>query len=810
MTKNKPIYKDGWWSRVNPADAFSDARFMNWAETAFISDALKKGEKFYKVRASAYVGDDADAVIRAIDSFQPGKVVFETLGDGLENIIWVWDTGIADAVRHPDGDVSVNAIGTDREILNKISNIVKNNAKRRKSEGRVYVIVSSAGGPTFTPLGVAAVPLERDNYSKDVIDSYDYSIDDLNSVSPSGRLSIFDGSPGTGKCVAAGTEVMDARSGAITPIEHIVRSESDVLTYRGEQGVVPTRPSHWLSTGVKRCLELSTSAGRGITVTPEHPLMTVDGWKRADSIREGDYIASARHIPCGYYPERIPDDHIVLIASLLADGGYTHNHVSFTKSDKDIVDTVDSALRCVGGGLRQYKCHDSYEYRVFSEKVGRDTKIRMLLNSYGIGNEGARDKKIPEAILKAPEDQIARFIGVLWSCDGSIDGRGTIELGMSSENIVRRIQHLLLRVGIISNVKKKITKYKGEDYTSWRCTIVSTSRHDFINRIPLIGKIKDIADGLNLYENPNDDLIPLTQNLRQKLKLIFDRAVLSLGRNAVADTFEWKRPKGPYARDIIRSDRDHISRKTAIRLRSLVCDDILDHLLSLRWEKVASIHDAGDHSVFDLTVPKGNCFIANDLLAHNTFIIRGMISEVEDAMFVLVPPNMLDSLSSPSLIPALIEFKNNESSGPIVFVLEDSDNVLVPRGKENMSLISTLLNMSSGMLGSLLDIRVVATTNSPKRDIDPALMRDGRLSTHVTVGNLNPDHANRLLKKLTGKNKNVFDSDVPLAKVYKAARSLGWKPGATEGMVDSGIRIIEEGDTARIVPPRRRGHDPLS
>ena len=178
-----------------------------------------------------------------------------------------------------------------------------------------------------------------------------------------------------------------------------------------------------------------------------------------------------------------------------------------------------------------------------------------------------------------------------------------------------------------------------------------------------------------------------------------------------------------------------------------------------------------------------------------TYLVRAILDSCPDAMFVFVLPNMVDALASPSLIPLLIRRKNSGSnSGPIVFILEDGDNVLTPRGKDNLSLISTLLNMTSGILGSMLDIRVLATTNSPKTDIDPALMRTGRLSQHMTVGALSAEHAKTVFERLTGSEKG-FPKDAVTSKtlsdVYQLARGHGWTPPAAKV---TKVSNVEEGN----------------
>jgi hypothetical protein len=171
-----------------------------------------------------------------------------------------------------------------------------------------------------------------------------------------------------------------------------------------------------------------------------------------------------------------------------------------------------------------------------------------------------------------------------------------------------------------------------------------------------------------------------------------------------------------------------------------------------------------------------------------TFLIRAILNAVEEAMFVLVPPEMMSMLASPQLIPMLLRKKaGGGGGGPIIFILEDADNLLTPRDSKNLSLISSLLNFSSGMLGSMLDIRAIATTNSEKKDIDAALMRPGRLCRQVTVGALSEKQALGVVRRLLRSDKAMLpdemkgNNEITLAQAYRAARDGGWKPTGEVG-----------------------------
>lgn len=183
-----------------------------------------------------------------------------------------------------------------------------------------------------------------------------------------------------------------------------------------------------------------------------------------------------------------------------------------------------------------------------------------------------------------------------------------------------------------------------------------------------------------------------------------------------------------------------------------------------------------------------------------TFCIRSIISEIKNAFFIIIPPSMVSQIGNPNIIPVLLRLKDNDKYSymadeeilknaaankekddefhPIVFIIEDADECLVQRGTDNMSAISSILNLTSGILGDLLDIRIIATTNAKKTEIDPALLRDCRLSYHMEVGRLSYEEAEAVYRRLTGdenadfipKNPRDKEKGVTLAEVYRQAK----------------------------------------
>jgi hypothetical protein len=151
-----------------------------------------------------------------------------------------------------------------------------------------------------------------------------------------------------------------------------------------------------------------------------------------------------------------------------------------------------------------------------------------------------------------------------------------------------------------------------------------------------------------------------------------------------------------------------------------------------------------------------------------TYFIRGLLHDIKNARFVLVPSNLAEDLGGPTLIPALAKARvNMDPQEPLILIIEDADRCLGSRDTA-MDAISSILNASDGILGSSLNLRIICTTNAKYDKLDPALSRAGRLSLEVLVGELSHERALKIYRRLVGDpNLNLqLPEEVTLAQVY--------------------------------------------
>jgi hypothetical protein len=148
--------------------------------------------------------------------------------------------------------------------------------------------------------------------------------------------------------------------------------------------------------------------------------------------------------------------------------------------------------------------------------------------------------------------------------------------------------------------------------------------------------------------------------------------------------------------------------------------------------------------------------------------IKYLCSGVVSRKIVYIPVGLISSLTSPDMMPLLIENKD------IVLVIEDAEKALISRDESGRSdLVSTILNLTDGFLGQALNISVVATFNTAKEKIDEALLRKGRLKHCYEFGKLSKAQARKLAESLNLPTSKIDDS-MTLADVYHLEAETGY------------------------------------
>lgn len=148
-----------------------------------------------------------------------------------------------------------------------------------------------------------------------------------------------------------------------------------------------------------------------------------------------------------------------------------------------------------------------------------------------------------------------------------------------------------------------------------------------------------------------------------------------------------------------------------------------------------------------------------------TFYLRHLMGELmESHRFYFIPTATMSILSRPDFIGFWAEQRRIHTDRKFVVILEDSDAALMTRGTDNRDQVSALLNLTDGMLADFLRLQIICTINCSAADIDPALLRPGRLLSHRVFGRLDYAQAARLAESLGRKLPQT--RDYSLAEVF--------------------------------------------
>lgn len=158
-----------------------------------------------------------------------------------------------------------------------------------------------------------------------------------------------------------------------------------------------------------------------------------------------------------------------------------------------------------------------------------------------------------------------------------------------------------------------------------------------------------------------------------------------------------------------------------------------------------------------------------------TSYIRYLIASLKKQV-IFLPPNLTKEITNPGLISILIKNPNS------IFVIEDAENIIVDREKNGSSPVSTLLNISDGLLADCLNIQIICSFNTDISKIDPALMRKGRLIAKYEFKELEVGKAQELSNKLgytTKINKpmsltSIYNSDEKDFQQSKTGNPIGF------------------------------------
>lgn len=440
-------------------------------------------------------------------------------------------------------------------------------------------------------------------------------------------------------CLVGETELVDPLNGNISTIQDIVGSKKDwnTLTYNEEEKkFIISKAIDWLPQGKKEIFEVKTKDKHTLKLTKDHLVLTFDGWKEVRDLTKNDSLAISCKAPEIVGDNKLKDEEIKTVAYILGDGNFTNSNyaLGFSNIDKEIIEDFDSALEKLNCKLqrRSYKDFQVVKKRDLPAGSYR-SPAKELLKRMGLFGKKSPQKKIPTEIFHLSNRELGIFISRIWSCDGHIDiASRAVIYSSSSLNLIKQLQSLLLRFGIVSRWSQK----RAAPRLLYKLIIQGKKNIQiFQEKIGLIGK-KNKKLELLADKERKSKVMPFQEVIPYQIVSTVKELVYASGHTGqeISRLFgldsrtsfpEFKPSRLRVSREHLRKISDFIGNEEIKRIAN---DEVY-------WTGIESISPAGEKEVFDLTVKDIPNFVANGVVVHNCRKLASIVAKTKTIVIFL-------------------------------------------------------------------------------------------------------------------------------------------------------------------------------
>ncbi|MEF8859638.1 MAG: LAGLIDADG family homing endonuclease [Halolamina sp.] len=375
----------------------------------------------------------------------------------------------------------------------------------------------------------------------------------------------------TNPCVTGDT-LISTENGLVPAEELYGQGTAQDVVVDGRLSEEPLKEaSSVYATGEKDVYELTTEEGYSLRLTADHRVMTDEGWVEAAELDAGDTV----HIQNrkGSFGQHGSAAEGRTLGWLVGDGhlkdGEERAVLNFYDEDNEIAEAfaadVNQVVREPTGnanydvGVSEISRDDDYRGAGAVEQRVRSTRLYEYAEQAGLTEAKLQ---VPDAVMRGSEEMARGFLQALFTADGGVQGKtekgNSVRLTSVSTDLLEDVQRLLLNFGIASKIYEQ--------------------RHEAGQQ-----EMPDGNGGTATYERQADhDLVIAKDNLarfREQIGFLLD------SKNETLDDRLDSYDRGPYAE---------------------------------RFEAtVESVTVDGHETVYDLTEPDTNSFVANGLVVHN-------------------------------------------------------------------------------------------------------------------------------------------------------------------------------------------------
>ena len=432
-----------------------------------------------------------------------------------------------------------------------------------------------------------------------------------------GTMTLFGADVGNYKCCSGDSNLYLA-NGSIISVNELVKLNlkgkklPKLLSLNQKTGKIVKQPiKHVFSNGIKKTYKVKTQTGFETMITDNHPLLTINGWKKLSDLKVGDQIGIAAKDKFGN--KDVPAAEACWLGAMLSDGGTSQISYRFSNVDKKIISQFRRACDFLGGKLVPIK--NTCDFRVNS--------LRHLGKKYRLDGKLAVQKSISPEVFRWNRRKLALMLAMMYSCDGDYNKiNHAISYCTSSHQLAKDVKKILSKFGIISVINSFETTHN----IAYRVSITdSESVKLFFSSIGFIGQ-KSKKFKVNFSEkktNRNIDVIPkdywnvINRKLEEKGKSFYGCRRMN-GELRGKEGFCGNRNK------------TDINRGTLLKVATYLEDKEVEAVAKseVAWDKIVSIEFYKKEETYDIEMPVHHNFVLDGLITHNTTMMMNVAMNI--------------------------------------------------------------------------------------------------------------------------------------------------------------------------------------
>jgi intein/homing endonuclease len=381
-----------------------------------------------------------------------------------------------------------------------------------------------------------------------------------------------------GSCVCAGTKLTLA-DGSLINVED-VKLNDKIVGYDIVTQQYSIENVNWLQPPSKKeCLKITTTSGRELLCSTDHPIL----YSKWNNFRKSQRIVDSEGVKKRIYKKKVEFTEALnlkvgyqitlpneldlwsnltnkdarLLGFLIGDGTYSNSSISTSNCDKEVNDWLesnyDTTLKVT------YKTKKNEDYKEFRIRGKND-----IINSQGLKGQSGLRKNSPKDLFNWDKETACEYIGGYYDADGCIL-KDCILITSICKNLIEDLMMVLNKLGVHGYLRKK----PGGTRTIKERPINYKESYNLV--------IKDKLSVNNFHKN-----IKLISKQKQD-KL--DNLVKSL---------------------------ESIKSFTSANMQGY------------RFEQIVSIENIGSQFIYNLEASNTHTYLANGIITHNTLAVMSV------------------------------------------------------------------------------------------------------------------------------------------------------------------------------------------